>query len=160
MNETPIDSPGNGQPDNRFCGKPGRSGPAKGNRNSLRHGLKSGKMPSEMKYLEPRINRLRTSLEDALLAIRGQVTTAEAGIIQTCMRWESHACKAHHWLRVHYDELSPVEKLHFSREIAKASAERDRSIAALGIDEHTIQDNTIESLYSEPISLIDNRGKK
>ena len=167
MNETPIETPqidaNSKQPRDRngvpICGKKGRSGPPVANRNALRHGLKSGKMPAEMKYLEPRINRLRVSLENAIVAIRGEVTTPEAGLIQTCMRWEAHACKAHHWLRVHYNELKPLEKLQFSREIAKGSTERDKSIKELCIDKASVQNDSLENLYADPI-LIDNRDKK
>ena len=161
MDETPIEAPQTGDSGNGDGLLAVRKrGAQPGNRNRLRHGLKSGKMPREMKYLEPRINRLRVSLENAIVDIRGEVTTAEAGIIQTAMRWEAHACKAHHWLRVEYDELKTLEKLHCSREIALASAARDKAIKELGIDQRTVQDNNIESLYTEPVTLIDNRGKK
>ena len=54
----------------------GKRGAQIGNRNALRHGLKAGKMPTEMHYLEPRILRLRRSLEDQIVDIRGEVTVS------------------------------------------------------------------------------------
>ena len=39
----------------RFCGKKGRSGPAKNNRNAMRHGLRAGQLPAGCKYIEYRL---------------------------------------------------------------------------------------------------------
>ncbi len=114
-----------------FKGKAGRSGPAKGNSNALRHGLKCGKLPADAKYVENRLNAFRRTLEAAVIDNKGEVNLQDAASIQTCIRWERHACLAQRWLNKMQDELKPEQRLNFSREIARASAERDKAIAAL-----------------------------
>lgn len=118
----------------RFCGKKGRSGPRRDNANAMRHGLKAGKLPKDAKYIEVRLNQFRRTLEQAVLNVRGEVSLPDAACIQTCIRWERHACLAQRWLVKAGDTLKPADKLNFSREIARASAERDKAIAALKLD--------------------------
>ena len=117
-----------------YCGKKGQSGAPKDNRNGLRHGLKAGKLPLNCKYIESQINSLRRQLEDALMEARGEVSLTDAATIQTVCKWERHGALALRWLRLEQDKLKPVERLMFSREIARASAERDKSIACLDLD--------------------------
>jgi hypothetical protein len=108
------------------------------NRSGLRHGLRGGQLPKDAKYIEYRLNDFRLKLEDAVLAQRGEVTLMDAACIQTCLRWERHSALALRWLVKAGDTLDPVTRLHFSREIAKASTERDKSLAMLklGRDQH------------------------
>ena len=124
---------GKGQP-SHYCGKPGQSGAPKGNRNALRHGLKCGKCPPDAMYIEHQVNSLRRQLEDAVLAQHGEVSLVHAGIIQTSCKWEKHGALATRWLRLKGDQLKPTEVLQFSREIARASSERDKAIAALDLN--------------------------
>ena len=77
------------------------------------------------------MNIFRRRLEDALLAVKGEVTMTDAANIQTCLRWERHAALAQRWLTKQYKELKPADRLLFSREIARASAERDKALAAM-----------------------------
>lgn len=112
-------------------GLPGRSGPARGNQNALRHGLRAGQLPKDAKYIEHRLNAFRRTLEAVVLNLRGEVNIPDAAYIQTCVRWERHACLAQRWLVKAGDALTPDQRLTFSREIARASAERDKAIAAL-----------------------------
>ena len=133
----------------RFCGKPGRSGPPKGNTNGMRHGLRAGKLPKDARYIENRLNAFRRTLEQAVLDSRNEVNLTDAACIQTCIRWERHAELAQRWLTKAGDTLKPAERLNFSREIARASAERDKSIAALRIDRDA-KDNAIDALYALP----------
>ena len=117
-----------------YSGKPGRSGPPKGNRNALRHGLKAGQLPEGAKYIELRLNAFRRQLEDSVLGCRGEITLTDAALIQTCLRWERHACLAQRWLVKAGDTLKPADRLAFSREIARASAERDKALKDLDLD--------------------------
>lgn len=119
----------------RFCGKPGRSGPPKNNRNALRHGLKAGQLPADAKYIEVRLNLIRRNLEDAVLESKGKITIADAGYIQTAIRWERHAALAQRWLTKQYRKLKPLEQLRFSNEVATASAKRDAAIEMLELGE-------------------------
>jgi hypothetical protein len=118
----------------RFCGVKCKSGPAVGNANAMRHGLKAGQLPKDAKYIEYRLNAFRRTLEQAVLSARGEVNIPDAAYIQTCLRWERHACLAQRWLVKAGDTLKPEQRLTFSREIARASAERDKAIAALQLD--------------------------
>jgi hypothetical protein len=93
--------------------------------------LRAGQLPKDAKYIEYRLNAFRRTLEQAVLAAKGEVSLTDAGCIQTCIRWERHACLAQRWLVKAGDTLKPEQRLTFSREIARASAERDKAIAAL-----------------------------
>jgi hypothetical protein len=129
--------------DNRVVAT-GRPGGQRNNRNCLRHGLRSGKLPDDCEYIEWSLNAIRRRLEDAVLAARGEVGLLDAANIQTCIRWERHSALAQRWLRIKGGELAPMEQLKFSREIAKASTERDKALAALGLH-----------IKPEPLSLKD-----
>ncbi len=112
-------------------GMKGRSGAARGNRNRLRHGLQAGQLPRDAKYIEVRLNKFRRLVEDAVIEMKGEVSIPDAAHIQTAMRWERHAALAQRWLKQSYDELSASERLNFSREIAKASTDRDKALRGL-----------------------------
>lgn len=131
----------------RFCGKKGRSGPPEGNRNAMRHGLKAGQLPKDAKYIEHRLNAFRRQLEDVVIANRGEVSLTDAAAIQTCLRWERHAYLAQRWLVKAGDSLKPTERLQFSREIARASTERDKALAALKLDRDRA-DDVLDTLYA------------
>ena len=49
----------------------------------MRHGLTSGQLPKDARYIEWRMNALRRTLEAAVLAARGEVTIPDAAAIQT-----------------------------------------------------------------------------
>ena len=117
-----------------FRGVKGKSGPPIGNRNGMRHGLTAGKLPLSCKYLENQINRLRRDLEDRVMTLKGEVSILDAANIQTVCKWERHGGLALRWLRIEAENLKPSDRLNFSREIAKASSERDKAIACLGLD--------------------------
>jgi len=124
MTNTPKKAPENGR----------KRGGQPDNRNHLRHGLLAGKMPDDCKYLECRLNKFRRTLEDALIATKGEVSIVDAAMISTCLKWERHGGLALRWLRLGYQEMKSVERLTFSREIARASTERDRALAMLHLD--------------------------
>lgn len=124
-------------PESTFKGKAGRSGAPKDNRNNMRHGLKAGKLPADAQYIEHQMNALRRQLEDAVIATKGEVSLTDAAHVQTAIKWERHGALALRWLRVDGENLKPVERLTFSREIARASAERDKAIAAMDLGDKT-----------------------
>jgi hypothetical protein len=100
----------------------------------MRHGLQAAKLPKNCQYIEIRLNRFRRQLEDALMASKGEVSMSDAAIINTALKWERHGALASRWLRLEGNELKPADKLSFSREIAKASTERDKALSALDLD--------------------------
>jgi hypothetical protein len=127
-------TPNNNTPKANSGGKPGRSGAPRANRNAMRHGLRGGQLPKDARYIELRLNEFRQRLEDAVMAARQQVSLVDAAAIQTCLRWERHAALAQRWLVKAGDDLKPVDRLAFSREIARASSERDKALAVLKLD--------------------------
>lgn len=105
-----------------------------GNRNGLRHGLRgTGKLPAELAYLENKLNAFRRQLEDTVLAAKGRIDLADAASINTALKWEKHGALAQRWLTTQYNELKPADRLTFSREVARASTERDKALQALGL---------------------------
>ena len=118
-----------------------------GNRNALRHGLKAGKLPKGCSFIECRLNDFRRQLEDSVVSLKGEVTLTDAACIQSALRWERHACLAQRWLRIQSDELKPLDKLSFSREIARASSEGDKTLKQLGLDK-IASESIIDVLYS------------
>jgi hypothetical protein len=98
--------------------------------------------------VENRLNAFRRQLEDQILALRGEITLLDAANIQTAIRWERHGCLAQHWLRKAGTKLKPMDQLNFSREIARASTERDRALERLSLVKDTTQD-AIDALYIE-----------
>lgn len=95
--------------------------------------LKMGKLPPSLARVERSANKLRKILESAVLAAWGEIDVAHALAINTAARWERHADLALRWLREHGAEMSHAERLQYSREIARASAERDKAVASLGL---------------------------
>ncbi len=112
---------------------PNHRGAPSGNRNSLRHGLRAGRLPPGCNSIRHAIDELRRQLEDAVLSVHGQIDIVAAAQIQSAVRWERHAMLAQRWLRLRADLLQPAELLAFSRDIARASSERDKVINALNL---------------------------
>lgn len=122
---------------------------------NLRHGLKAGKLPKDCRYIENQLYGLRRKLEAAVVAAKGDVSLPDAACIQTAIKWERHGALALRWLRLEEANLKPTERLAFSREIARASTERDRALQALGLDRDA-KDNIIDALYARAISASTN----
>lgn len=149
MPDTPKSEPrfGKHQP-KHYCGKPGRSGPAKGNANALRHGLRGGKLPKGCQYIENRVNALRRQVEAALIDLKGEISIVDAAAVNSILKWERHGLLAAHWLRHEAEKLSAADRLRFSEAIAKASDARDKNIKALGLDRDR-EAETVQLLYSD-----------
>jgi hypothetical protein len=136
MQETPLNGharPAYGKPGNPPA-KPHRCGPPKGSANAQRHGMKGGKLPRGCQYIENRVNALRRQVEDALLALKGEISIVDAAAVNSILKWERHGLLAAHWLRKEADKLTAGDRLRFSEAVAKASDNRDRNIRALGLD--------------------------
>lgn len=104
--------------------------PALKNRNAEKHGLYSGSLGKGNAYIRRTVAEFRRALEAACLAERNEISVADAGVIQSAARWETHAQLAAKWLRKN-PGLDPEKALKFSREVARASSERDKCIAML-----------------------------
>jgi hypothetical protein len=73
-------------------------------------------------------------VEAALMAAKGEISIVDAAAINSILKWERHGLLAAHWLRHEAEKLSASDRLRFSEAIAKASDNRDRNIASLGLD--------------------------
>jgi len=112
-----------------------RGGAPFGNRNAMRHGLRAGSLPKGASYIAREMVALRREIEDAVLARRGRIELYEAALIQTAVRWERHALLAQRWLRLNAETMTHEERVRYSREIARASSERDKCLKLLGLDQ-------------------------
>lgn len=117
-----------------------KRGAPKANGNAIRHGLTAGKLPRGAAYIARISGVFRTSLEAAVIDHKTQISLHDAAVIQTAVRWERHSQLAQRWLRKEFDRLTPDQKLHYSREVARASAERDRCLRLLGLGESKVSD--------------------
>lgn len=106
----------------------------------VKRGLIGGRLPKGCHYIRRLSEQFRRDLESAVCAIKGEVGISDAAAIQTAMRWERHALLAQRWLSELFDKLTPDQKLSFSRDIARASAERDKCIGALGLQAASAKD--------------------
>jgi hypothetical protein len=95
--------------------------------------MRGGKLPKGCQYIENRVNALRRQVEAALIDAKGEIGIVDAAAVNSVLKWERHGLLAAHWLRHEADKLKPMEQLQFSREIAKASTERDKALAALAL---------------------------
>ncbi len=105
------------------------------NRNAVRHGLRAGQLPKGASYIKRETDVLRRIIEDAVAALDGgNVSLYHAGVVQSCIRWERHAMLSQRWLRLEAGDLTPDQRLAFSRDIARASTERDKCLRELGLN--------------------------
>lgn len=100
-----------------------------------RHGLRGTTFPPQLTWMKRTIDVFRREVERAVLVAKGEISLVDAATINTIYRMERHAQLATHWLTTHADELSPADKLKFSWEAARASAERDKALRSLGLDQ-------------------------
>jgi hypothetical protein len=113
------------------------SAPIAGN---TKHGLRSTGWPKGTERERRAVGAYGRALREAVLAAGGQLDIVTAGLINTAMRWERHASLAARWLRLEHASLTPDQRLSYSRETARASSERDRAVAALGLKPTTGKD--------------------
>jgi hypothetical protein len=104
------------------------------NTNALTHGMAAGALPPGCGHVVKATKALRTSLQNAVMAARGQVSITDAAAINTAIRFERLAMLAQRWLRLSCDTMSHDQRLAYAREVARASAERDKAIRSLKLD--------------------------
>lgn len=110
--------------------------------------LALGELPANMRGAGKTAGKLRLALEAAVIDRHGDIDLVRAGLIVTACRWERHAAIAGWLLRQHAETMTHAERLTYSREIARASAERDKAVAALKL-EQTAAD-VFDALYATP----------
>ena len=128
-----------------------------GNHNAMKAGLRSanvGSLPAGCGWVTTLVTEIRRVLEDAISERDGMVNDYQHCIIQTACRWEQHSLLAQRWLRENYVKLDHSDRLAYSREIAKASAERDKCLKELELHKANVRD-AMAVLYGdvvEPVS--------
>ena len=110
-----------------------KSGRAENHLQHGRHALSMGTLSPAYAHITRTANAVRRELETVVLALRGEITLHDAATVQTACRFERHAQLAQKWVREN-PTLPIVTRLAISRDIAKASSERDRCIRLLGLD--------------------------
>ncbi len=134
-----------------------RGGAPLGNTNRALHGLYGVGLPSGAQRLGRRINAFRRSLCEAVEA-RGEIDLHAAATIDSACQWLRHGLLAARWLRLTHDELSPDQRLSFSREVAKAATERDKCIRLLRLDKAPGQIFDPGSIYLTPLPPLTQQG--
>jgi hypothetical protein len=129
MGETPNDKTAMTRPK---YGPGSGPGARRGNRNALRHGLHSSKLPAGCGYIEVQRNVFRRKLEDAVLAARGAVTLADQAYIFAATKAFEHFKKCDHAEKEPGIKLET--RLYCSSEAKKAAADIAKAIAALDLD--------------------------
>ena len=120
-----------------------------GNRRATRHGLTAGQLPKGAAYIKRCSDQFRVAIEQAVADRNGgQVSLYHAALIQSAQRWERHAMLSQRWLRHEADKLNADQRLAYSREVARASSERDKCLRLLGLDRSEF-DHQLDQLYSE-----------
>jgi hypothetical protein len=119
----------------------------KNNQNATRHGLRSelNRLPPGCGRVQKQRDELRRFLEAAVLERTESIDVYAATTIQTACRWAAHAALAARWLRAECGSMTPEQRLAYSREVCRASSERDRCIRDLGLDK---QPDPFAGLYA------------
>jgi hypothetical protein len=113
--------------------KPNKGGAPLGNRNGMRHGLRGSGLPKGCHHIERATSHFRRQVEDAVVEARGEISLLDAAFINSAYRAERHAQLAQRWLAKEAENMTPADRLAYSREVAKASKMRDEALAALGL---------------------------
>lgn len=124
-------------------------GAPKGNANAIHHGLlTAGALPAGAGYVGVITAKLRDAIERAVIDQKGELSLHDAATAQSALRWERHSLLCQRWLRREFDSMSLDQRLAFSRDAARASAERDKCLRALGLDNDR-REGLFDSLYAQ-----------
>jgi len=104
------------------------------NQNALQQGMTAGSLPDGCSYIANKTKALRSALQQAVLAVRGEVSITDAAAINTAVRAERLAMLAQRWLRLSAETMSHDQRLAYARETVKASEQRDKAIRSLNLD--------------------------
>ena len=99
-----------------------------------RHGIQLSRLPAGCAFIHRRASQLRTALERLVIEQRDEVTVGELATIGTAATWAIHGMLCARWLEKAGESLTHAERLGYSREVARASTERERAIGRLGLE--------------------------
>ncbi len=118
-------------------------------RNPLKHGLRAaelGTVPRGASYIGRLVKQLRTKLEEKVEETKGEVSLQDSLAINTALRWEKHALLCNRWLAKESENMTHEQRLHYSREIARAAESRDKAVSRLNLTTDPV--NLLASLYA------------
>jgi hypothetical protein len=122
-------------------GKPGRSGPAKGNKNALKNGtrlnhkrLVVGELPVSMVAVKREGQGYRRVLEAEVLQLKNQINTTDAHLIDTASAATIQAGICRWLLRNKLDTMSTADIRGCTSDIVRAKERRDAAVKALQLD--------------------------
>jgi hypothetical protein len=127
-----------------------RGGAPEGNRNNLRWGLRCGQLPADCGHIKRERNKLRRFIEDLVIEAKGEISLLDAALINSAVRWEVHAMLAGRKMQ-HAADLTTMQEVELSREVAKASDNRDKCLKSMGLEQSANLDNWA-SIYEQPAS--------
>ena len=110
------------------------AGAPKGNKNRILHGLSGSGFPPGCEHDARIVRQFARSVRKAVVEAKGELSLVDAATVNTAYRWERHARLAAAWLRKEFATLTLDQRLSFSREVARASTERDKALKELAID--------------------------
>ena len=99
-----------------------------------RHGMTLSRLPDGCQYIHRRASELRNALEQEVVSQRDEITLPELAIVNTIATWTVHGLLCSRWLQKAGETLNHSERLAYSREVARAAAERERAIGRLGLE--------------------------
>jgi hypothetical protein len=110
-----------------------RGGPPLGSCNNFRHGLRGSNLPKGCQHIQRATCAFRRQLEASVMEARGEVSLTDAAFVNTAYRAERHAQLAQRWLALEAANMTPADRLNYSREVVRASEQRDKAIASLNL---------------------------
>ena len=125
-----------------MAGKPGRSGPPKGNLNNAKNGtrlerLTLGELPKTMRVQQSAVRKYRRALESLVTDAKGQVSTTDAHLIDEATTAEVHAAICRWLLRTRIDKMTVGDVARCSEQVVKAKHARNCAVSALHLDAPT-----------------------
>ena len=115
-----------------------KGGAQPGNRNRLRHGLRTGRLPAHCSYITRATDELRRQLEDEVVKFHGELDVYHAAVIQSIIRHERRAQLLQKWLRdasrAGAKPLTIMEGAQLLRDISAATESRNRALRELGLN--------------------------
>ena len=137
-----------------MAGKPGRSGPPKGNLNGAKSGtqlyrLVVGNLPAKLVRVQRYVRLYRRNLEDATMEVHNEVGMMHAHHIDAAVQHEQH-CQVCRWLlRERIDKMSTADIRECSKQMASSKDARNRAVALLNLDYDRAAE-AIDALYTVP----------
>ena len=124
-----------------MAGKPGRSGPPKGNKNNLRNGnrvdfrrLTVGELPTTMIAVKREGRQYRRDIEAEVMATKGEINTLDAHLIDTAAASTIQAGVCRWLLRNKLETMNTSDIRGCTADIVRAKERRDAAIRALNLD--------------------------